>query len=259
MWNLREGFFSTPAHQLVANTHADDEENRRMGVEKFGEELNLIDQGLALLIELLQNGRPDIEQIKNTHRAAFAMGDSLINYLLATRHLLLSGYYPEARSLFRDCHERMTRVVVFSQEEAMAERFLAGRQITQASIDRLLAPYLEDSNDGEDDPFKMLRSIYSDHSDVVHPNLESLNLRLPTAGREISELTEHAGRAPLVGGLLSERMGKQTLIVLLRIVLESCGAVGSFVVDESGSWYQEFQSLRNSHAQLVQQVATSTD
>ena len=184
-------------------------------------------------------------------KAATAMANSTLNYLLLARHAVLFGYFPEVRDLLRGCHERITRCYLFYADKDKAQKFLSGQEIPQRDVDKKLAAILK----VDDTLRKMMRDSYSSQSSLVHPNLESLSAR--TVGPESEELNERILKYPLFGGMLSSDIGKLSLYAVIQMTLFALKVIKVMFVETSGVYDTENTRILESYETFLNQARIS--
>ncbi|MCH7786644.1 MAG: hypothetical protein IIC22_03940, partial [Chloroflexi bacterium] len=230
--------------------------NYVQATSEFSKELAFVDKGLSLFIEQIQRARQDKRKLEQSPslQAARAMAISLLNYLLAARHLILLGYFPEVRSLKRDCHERLTRCLLFARDEKEARRFLGGKEIKQQNVDKKLAPYFKSDEELVDSIHSQLRAQYALQSNNVHPKLASLGLRLLPPASSPEELSSRIGKDATIGGFLSEDLGRALIVSFLGLVLQSISATTWFVREETGELEIDYKKLKDTYDSMIRQV-----
>ena len=250
IWHLTDDFSKLPARDVLKNILRDDRRNYdRAGLE-LGEDIKLLDDAIILYIESLQAAYRLVDKWKSnvSNRAAMAMIESTLNYVLLARHGILLGYYPEVQDLLRSCYERITRCYLFFHSGKFANRFLAGKQITQSVVHEELSK-LEKDKDNRKVLFKGFRKYYGFMSDVAHPNLKSFAARLGN-----KDLGERVGLGHVFGGLMGSKLGHVAIIRIIQTVLSALRILGVIVHDESGGWDAEYQEITKKCDEMVDKL-----
>ncbi len=141
------------------------------------------------------------------------MAVSGFNYLLLARLGVVHGYYPEVRSLLRDCYERMSRCMLFKREPKVAQSWLNGSKIQQREVDDKLSKSLEGEDPMQAKVYQQLRGKYYQDSEAVHPNLSSLLMRLAVDSPE--EAADRVGKDVFLGGVMGKHYGRVTLLTVV--------------------------------------------
>jgi hypothetical protein len=230
----------------------DDKKNYKRAESELSVEVSLLDDALTLYVTSLQGGYRSLDEWKDnvSVKAAVAMANSTLNYLLLARHAVLLGYFAEARNLLRGCHERMTRCYLFYADKNEAQRFFSGKQIDQKDVDQRLATIWKGN-----DVHGTLREMYRSQSSLVHPNLDSLSAR--TDGPESEELSERVVKYPLFGGLLSSDLGKPILFTVIQSILFALSVIRVIFVETSGDWDKEYAKIKESVDKFITQARAS--
>jgi len=233
----------------------DDKANYNKAESELGKEIQLLDNAIALYIELLQaaHRHKDEWQDKASLQAAIAMAVSTLNYVLFARHGILLGYYPEARDLLRGCHERITRCYLFFADEAEAESFLSGRKIWQKDVRKKLARILAEEKEEQQQIREYLKEYYGEMSEDVHPNLASLKARAL-----VPELKTSIALALVIGGFLSHRLGQTVIVVLLQSLITALHILSAVVSEQTGKWNKDYERIKADSNKLLKQLKEST-
>ena len=247
IWHLTDDFNKLPARDVLKNILRDDRKNYDRAESELSEDIELLNEAIALYIESLQAAYNLIDKWKGntSNRAAMAMLVSTLNYILLARHGILLGYYPEVRDLLRSCHERISRCYLFFYDGEAARRFLSGKQIMQSEVDRKLSR-LEEASDKRKELFEALRKWYGLFSDVLHPNLKSFEARYGE-----KNLGERVGLQFLLGGIMSTGYGHVTILRIIQTVLSALRILGIILPEESGRWDENYQQIQRSHDEML--------
>ncbi|MEK7353558.1 MAG: hypothetical protein AABZ77_03515 [Chloroflexota bacterium] len=238
-WHVHSNFLTSDPRQLVGGIFDDDKKNYERAKTELSNEVILLDDALILFVTSLQGGYRNAQQWEDniSVKAATAMANSTLNYLLLARYAVLLGYFPEARDLLRSCHERITRGYLFFVDKDKAQKFLSGKEIPQRDVDNRIATLLK----VDEDLRKMIRYSYTYQSSLVHPNLESLSVR--TAGSSSEELKERIVKYPIFGGLLPTGIGKPSLYAVIQMALFASKVIGIMFEETSGTWKKEYNRI----------------
>lgn len=249
IWHYDGKLIDESPEKAIQKIVVADLDNYSQANSELAEQIKLLDDFLALHFVLLQQAVRRLDEWKRDPRkhAAFAMSSSTHNYLLLIRHAVLLGYYQEARGLFRDCHERFTRCLLFSYDLHEAERFLAGKDVSQRDVDKKLAEYLTNSNDENAEVFKYLRQDYTDQSWNVHPFLQSFRARTDVQTESLEELSEKVGINTIYGGVLATAYGRIALLHVTTIARNGVAALRTLGLAE-----EELADTR--YRQMAQQL-----
>lgn len=247
IWYLTYDFNNLPARDVLKNILRDDRKNYDRAESELGEDIELLNEAIALYIESLQAAYNLIDKWKGntSNRAAMAMLVSTLNYILLARHGILLGYYPEVRDLLRSCFERTLSCFLFFYDGEYARRFLSGEKIWPWEIRKELSR-LEEDTEKSKELRKSLDKYYDFLSEVVHPNLKSFEARY---GKE--NLGERVGLVYLFGGLMSSERGPVVIIRLLQTVLSALRILGVILPEESGSWDKKYQQISRRCDEMV--------
>jgi hypothetical protein len=254
-WHMQHDFLSSAPRDVVRGILEDDKKNYKKAEAELNEELALLNDALTFFISSLQGGYRNLEQWKDniSVKAAVAMANSDLNYLLLARHAVVLGYFPECRDLLRSCHERITRCYLFFVDKDEAKRFFTGKKIKQSDVRTKLSSILASGNDErKSEILKMLRESYSHQCEVVHPNLESLSAR--TNGPETEKLSERVVKYPFWGGMLSSDSGKLVIFTVIQATLFALKVIGVIFEETSGTWNKEFDRILQSYNTFLKQV-----
>jgi len=243
VWHIRNDLTKVSSKDALDGIVKDDKANYHVAESALAEDIQLLDDAIALYIEPLQEAYRRIDEWKGktSLQASIAMAESILNYVLLARHSILLGYYPEARDLLRGCYERTTRCYLFFIDEGQANRFLGGKKISQEEVDRKLNALW---SQGKDKTFyEELRSYYRALSQDIHPNLRSFQARYGDVN-----LKEEVGLKPILGGIMSPALGRVVILRLLQCVLSALKIIGVIFKEQSGTWEKEYKrivTLRN--------------
>ena len=255
-WHVRSDFLTSDPHQIVKDTFNDDKKNYARAELELSKDVSLLDDALALFITSLQGGYRKSKNWKDNDsvKAAVAMANSALNYLLLARHSILLGYFAEARNLLRGCHERITRCYLFYADVDEARKFLTGKKLCNGSeqsyVDHKIANILKDK-----ESLSALREMYDSQSSHVHPNLESLRVR--TDGPETEELCDRVVKYPIFGGMLNPDLGKAYLFAVFQSALFALSVIKVIFVETSGHWDNEFRRIWKIHQSIIEEHKTA--
>lgn len=247
IWHLTDDFNKLPAREGLKNILRDDRKNYDRAESELGEDIELLNEAIALYIESLQAAYRLIDKWKgnDSNRAAIAMMVSTLNYILLARHGILMGYYPEVRDLLRSCFERISSCYLFFHDGEFARRFLSGEKIWPREIREELSK-LEQDSDKSKELRKSLGEYYDFLSEVVHPNLKSFEARY---GKK--NLGERVGLQYLLGGIMSTGYGHVTILRVIQTVLSTLRILGVILPEESGGWDKKYQQIRRKCEEMV--------
>ncbi len=247
IWHLSDDFDKLPARDVLKNILRDDRKNYDRAESELSEDIKLLDDAIILYMESLRAAYQFVDKWKgnDSTRAAIAMLVSTLNYILLARHGILLGYYPEVQDLLRSCYERTSRVYVFFHNEIFARKFLKGKQISQSAVDKEISKIEEDTSK-RDELLDNLRKYYGFMSDVAHPNLKSFVARYGE-----KDLGERVGLAFIIGGVMGSKLGHVEIIRIVQTVLSALRILGIIIHDETGSWDKEYQIIRKTCDDMV--------
>ena len=255
-WNLNLNLLKGKPKDILQEILRSDEANREQAATEFAKILGKIDKGLLLFIEVIQQAlrqHKDWEEDVKLH-AAMSMATSLFNYLLLARHTILMGYFSEARSLYRDCFERRTRLMLFRYDEPSARRFLDGKTINQDEVNKKLVTHLIQSEPDRLEIRNALKREYREKSDAVHPSLSGMALRTLVTSKGGPALSAKVGIDTYLGGLLSSELGPPVLFAYMHEVNESLGAIQHVAKEESGGWESDYKDFQKELEALKEDV-----
>jgi len=181
-WHIKDKFLKEKPRDLLANIVLHDGRNARNIPLKAQRDLKDLDEALAFFIELLQvlykqreSWQEDIQK-----KASIAMINAALNHHLLARHAVIIGYDAEIFVLYRGCFERMSRALLFLINEKSAKDFWKGKQIMQGRVNSLISRELEMGRGKSmyEAFHRQFKEIWSNLSNVSHPNLSTLNFRL---------------------------------------------------------------------------------
>jgi hypothetical protein len=246
---------SRPAKELLSSLISDDKKNYEKAEQQFSEDLNLLDDGLVLYINSIQGIYSVREQWQNksTFEAPIILFSSVLNILLLIRHAMLLGYFPEIPTLFRNCHERITRGYLFWLNESEADRFLSGKKRKQEEIDAKLAAVFEPRETGEKEVYSALRKQYKHQSEESHPNLSGFKFRY--GDLDADKLKEKVIDSPIWGGILSDDLVKPIVYSLLGITLSAISIIKLIFPESSGSYEEEFKKIYEKYNVYIKNIA----
>ena len=217
-WHFKQNFVQKPAFQVLEGLLGDDDRNRQRSSETFRKEQSLVDEGLALYIQALQGGFREHEHWEGNKqlRASLAMLVHALNAFLAWRHLTSLGYLAETRLFARNIHESLSQALAFAVDEDLADKFLDGKQISTKGVRRRLARAFAGDKTSETDVYRQFEKTYVSLSKRAHPTLDSLSSRTLRARLGPAALAESMPLGVLMGGLLSDELGRVTCAGLAK-------------------------------------------
>jgi hypothetical protein len=249
IWHIDNALSKLPPRDALGRILDDDLATYKKAQADLREEIQLLDDGIALYVELIQvaYNRLDEWKSKPSLKASIGMAVTALNYILLARHSILMGYYPEARGLLRSCHEAITRCYLFFVDDEEAKYFLSGEQIGQAHVDTKLAAIFA-VEDG-DKIRSELRKYYGDQSKVVHPNIESLQARI---------LEPTFGIPHVIGGFLSVGLGRAVIAVLIKSVVTALHILSAVVSEQTGRWAEDYEKVKAGLSQLLSKLQSES-
>lgn len=190
---------------------------------------------------------------KSTFEAPIILFSSVLNILLLIRHAMLLGYFPEIPTLFRSCHERITRGYLFWLNETEADRFLSGKTRKQQMIDDKLSAALEPREVEEKNVYSALRGQYTHQSEMSHANLSSFILRYGNLPAQ--ELKEKIIDSPIWGGILFDDLLKPIVYSSLQITLSAISIIKIIFVESSGSYEEDYNRIYEKYKVYISSIA----
>ena len=190
---------------------------------------------------------------KSTFEAPIILFSSVLNILLLIRHAMLLGYFPEIPTLFRSCHERITRGYLFWLNETEADRFLSGKTRKQQMIDDKLSAALEPREVEEKNVYSALRGQYTHQSEMSHANLSSFILRYGNLPAQ--ELKEKIIDSPIWGGILFDDLLKPIVYSSLQIILSAISIIKIIFVESSGSYEEDYNRIYEKYKVYISSIA----
>lgn len=242
IWHIDNILSKLAPREALGRILSDDLSTYKKAQSDLHEEIQLLDDGIALYVELIQAAYNRVDEWKGKPalKASIGMAVTALNYILLARHSILLGYYPEARGLLRSCHEAITRCYLFFVDDGEAERFLSGEQIWQKDVDAKLAKIFE-VEDG-DRVRNELRNYYKDQSKNAHPNIESLQARVLEPNFEIPHV---------IGGFLSVSLGRVVVAVLIKSVITALHILSAVVSEQTGKWAEDYEKVKAGLGRLL--------
>jgi hypothetical protein len=252
IWYLRGSFTSHPVREILPSLLSDDKKNYERAEQQFRDDLKLLDDSLILYLEIIQGAYAVKEKWINkpTFEAPMIMFSTTLNYLLLIRHSLLLGYFREAPTLFRSCHERITRGYLFWLDESEAKYYLSGGRRKQEKIDKKLSVALEPRDSHSKDIFMSLRELYNHESEQCHPNLTSL--KMTYGDLEPDKLKNLAIEVPIWGGILSDNLIKPIIFTAIQIILRAISVLKLIYVESSGLHETDFKKIEAQYKLFIQ-------
>lgn len=250
-WHITDPVGKKPA-EILKGLLDDDSRNYQKAGAILKTEISLLDEALALYIEVLLAAYKQHNEWKDNApiRASLAMAQSALNYFLLARHGVLLGYYPEVRSLLRDSHERVSRCELFRWKPEFAQKFLKGRQIKQEEVDVALASIFEEEQEAE--VHQNLRQLYKDASQKVHPNLESFEARDLGKHGSDKDLGEDVGKEYNLGGMMGGDYAAIEVMHVVAVVASGLTVLIHLVREESGAFDRAIGQLRARLEEIIQ-------
>lgn len=259
IWQLKGTFLKLPPRELLKDALETDKKNYETAESEFKEDIQLLDNSIALYIESIQGGYGSYKKWKDkiNIQAAICMANSTLNLLLLARHSVLLGYHSEALHLLRACHERVTRCYLFFKDESVAERFLSGGKIGQGEVRYKLAKILGDEKSDKATIWQLLKDSYSRQSKIVHPNLEAFKYRVGDSPDK--ELRERVVTDPIYGGIMSAFLGKAAIMHVLLITLFALSVIRFVFVETTGCWEREAKKIYEKYKEYVESIKKEMD
>jgi hypothetical protein len=247
IWYLRSDFTKFPAKKVLEKTLEDDRKNYDRATSELKQEIQILDEAIILFIQSLQVAYIQIDKWKtnNSNRASIAMLTSVLNYILVARYMVLFGYFPEVQEILRSCYERTLRGLLFFHSQKYAGKFLSGKRIKQADVDKELSK-LEEDPVIKDEIHNSLRQYYWYLSETSHPNLKSFEYRYGS-----KDLSSRVGLGCLFGGVMSSERGYIVITRILQTTLSALRPFKAIIKDESGEWDTRFEALNKQCNEMV--------
>jgi hypothetical protein len=254
VWHLSGSIMSHTAKEILASLITDDKKNYEKIEKEFGDDLSLLDDALVLYITSIQGAYSEMEKWKNqpTFVAPIILFSSVLNILLLIRHSILLGYFPETPTLFRNCHEQITRGYLFWLNESEANRYLAGKERRQEEIDDKLSSLLEPRGTEEKEIYNALRQLYKHQSELSHPNLSSLKLRYGDLATD--QLKDKIINMPVWGGMLSNDLIKPVIYSAFQTTLRAISIIKLIFIESSGSYEKEYKNIYSKYEAYIQAI-----
>ena len=256
IWHLSGSLLSNPT-DILSSLISDDKKNYERAEQKFNEDIGLLDKALVLYIAALQGVYRVKERWQNqpTFEAPIILFSSVLNILLLIRHAILLGYFSETPTLFRNCHESITRGYLFWLNVSEANRFLSGKTRRQEEIDAKLSSLEEPKEKEERKAYTALRQQYKRQSELSHPNLASYKLRY--GDLETEKLREKILSSPLWGGFLTDDLVKPVIYSALQLTLSAISIIKSIFIDSSGSYEADYKAIFEKYKDYIQAIKPS--
>ena len=260
-WNIRDDLLTAPASVVVAHFWEDDESNRQRSLATFQDETRIVDEGLTLFVGAVQGAFGLKDQWKDDvrMRAGVAMVVYALNSLLAWRHLLSAGYLAEARLFSRSIHESLSQALVFSSDATLAQKFFAGDSIPQRQIRKQLSQALAGASTFDKQVYTEFSKQYVRLSRGAHPTLDSFSSRAAATKPGKVGLAEVVPEGVLIGGFLSEDLGRVAWLALADKAVEALSFVRLVLPEVTGSWDARYVSYRELVARLIGQHDAELD
>lgn len=254
IWHMSGSFLSRPAKEVLSSLISDDKKNYEKAEQQFGNDLKLLDDSLVLYINSIQGAYSLQPKWRNqsTFEAPIIMFSSVLNYLLLIRHSILLGYFPETPTLFRSCHERITRGYLFWLNKSEADRYLSGKKRNQKEIDIKLSAVLVSRGPEENKIYSELRRVYRYESEMSHPNLSSLKMRY--GDLEADKLKDKVIDSPMLGGILSDILIRPIVYSALQMTLRAISIIKLIFVESSGSYEAAYKALYHKYNDYIQSI-----
>ncbi len=254
IWHMSGSFLSRPAREVLSALISDDKKNYEKTEQQFGDDLKLLDDSLVLYITSIQGAYSLQLKWRNqsTFEAPILMFSSVLNYLLLIRHSILLGYFPETPTLFRSCHERITRGYLFWLNKSEADRYLSGKKRKQEEIDDKLSAALAPRGSEEQEIYRELRRVYYHESEMSHPNLSSFKMRY--GDLESVKLKDRVIDSPTLGGILSNVLIRPIVYSALQITLRAISIIKLIFVESSGSYESDYKAIYGRYEDYIQSI-----
>ena len=181
------------------------------------------------------------------------------NSFLAWRHLLSTGYLAEARLFSRSIHESLSQALVFSSDAPLANKFFAGHSIQPREIRKRLSQVLTVEDTSVERVYKDFVELYRRLSSGAHPTLNSFSLRAAAKGRGTVALAKVVPEEVLIGGFLSDDLGRISWLALANNVGAALASVRLVLPEGTGSWEARYTSYREHVGKLIGQHDTELD
>ena len=254
-WHYHGDFQTTPPRELVKRFWLDDELNRQRSVETFKVEAEFVDEGLEIYLAAIQGAmseRPVLDG-DDRLRASVAMLIHALNTFLVWRHLLSHGYIAESRLFARSIHESITQALAFANDDALAKRFYEGKQISPRNIQKKLSLLLPNESPHRQEVFNRISNQYQRLSTGSHPTLDSFSLRTASLEPGNAGLRKAVPEAVVIGGLLSDDLGRVSWLGLARNIANALASVGHILIDASGNWATRTEEYQARIDKIVQE------
>ncbi len=250
IWHISNKLLETNPKDVVKKILEDDKANYERASKELSGVIELLNSSMILFIASVQGAHKRIEHWKGdvSVRAGMAMAEATFNYALLARHSVLLGYISEAEALFRSCYERTTRSFLFFANSEMATRFLKGEKIGQVDVDKEIAKL--GTEDKAKELYESLREMYAHTSEVVHPNLKSLELRYMMD----KNLQENVGLKPAFGGILNDGIAQAVICRVIHAMLFILKVIRMKFEEESGEWDKEFKRIYDNKEALLDRL-----
>ena len=257
-WNVRDDLLTAPASVVVAQFWEDDESNRQRSLATFQEETRIVDEGLMLYVEAVRGALRLRDQWRDDVRirASVAMVVHGLNSLLAWRHLLSTGYLAEARLFVRSIHESLSQALVFSSDATLASKFFAGHSIQPREIRKRLSQAFANADTSAKEVYKDFGELYRRLSSGAHPTLNSFSLCAAAKGPGTAALAKVVPEEVLIGGFLSDELGRIAWLGLANNVATALSSVRLVLPEATGSWDAKYMSYREVVGRLIGQHDT---
>lgn len=255
IWHFHIDFLETPASEVVKRHWADDELNRERSLTTFKDELDLVDQGLALYIEPVQAALKNHTALEDDFslRASIAMLEHAFNSFLAWRHLLALGYLAEGNLFRRSVYESLCQAMVFKSNESFATKFYEGKEIPARDIRKKISLLLADEEKNQDAVLSIFKEAYANLSSGAHPTLASFALRTGARSSDYERLKMVVPENVVIGGLLNDDIGRAVWLAFARDVASALTVVGSVITEGTGGWDKDSQEYRKTVEKLLEE------
>ena len=148
----------------------------------------------------------------------------------------------------------MMRFAVFYGDENLSEKFFKGKEIGQVAVDKAFARIY--AKPGEIHGVLLAaRNAYHKLSEEVHPNLESLIMRVPSLSSEPDVLRQYVGKSPLLGGILGDYIGQRMVQMYMSELLVALHMLQTAV--SSGGWLDAVRDITNKYNDMLTKLARS--
>ena len=257
-WHVRDDFKTVTPRELVGQMWEDDELNRNRSLATFSAEVVVVDKGLEIYVEPLQRAVNEKEKWNDDvrRRASIAMLIHAFNSFLARRHLLTHGYLTESRLFSRNTYESLCQALAFAQNEALAKKFYAGRQISPKAIHKPLSTIFSNEEIEGKEVFKRFADHYQRLAVGAHPTLDSFSLRTAI---QSGGLQQSVPEDVVFGGLLQDDTGKISWLAFARSIADATVSEKFVFGEISTNWNRRARAYRTSVEKQISEDEAELD